>query len=101
MRTRFETSNGEIFRQLFEKGLVNYLCGEFDLASHALRQTAVFWRNHLSREERAEAQNNSKSTDFPPNMTTAQFVALMDTKERGIDGPSVALLRFMAGSMHE
>ena len=101
MRTRFETSNGEIFRQLFEKGLVNYLCGEFDLASHALRQTAVFWRNHLSREERAEAQNISKSTDFPPNMTTAQFVALMDTKERGIDGPSVALLRFMASSMHE
>jgi len=65
MRQKFGSNVGELFKDMYNKGLLNYEAGEWDLARSALEQTRVFWYHHRSREERKDEVERTQYEDGP------------------------------------
>ena len=97
IRGKYMAGAGELFRQMFEKGLVNYEAGEWELAEQALRQTLVFWTIHTTREERATSPRSSMhaSGSAHADEPLSKLLDSIDVCGQGIDGPSCALLSRM------
>ena len=99
MRAKFTSNHGNLFKQLFDKGVVNYLVGEWEVATNALKQTLVFWKNHATREERERERDEGivRSKIEYGTLVDAgdKFLHLIPRDDPGIDGPSLALLEFM------
>jgi class 3 adenylate cyclase len=93
MRQKHTTHHGHVFSELFNKGFLNYQCGEWEIAKHALEQTLVFWRNHPTREERIRIGEGSEPVDLDKleDVPVSAF---------GIDGPSLAILKFINTCKH-
>lgn len=97
IRGKYMSGAGELFRQIFDKGLVNYEAGEWALAETALRQTLVFWKIHTSREERATSPRSCMNFSGLAHTdgTLSTVLDSVDVGDQGIDGPSYALLQRM------
>jgi hypothetical protein len=91
MRRKYASKNGRLFLHIFNKGILNFECGEFEVAKRALLQCLVFWiprgRNLLS-----------------PNWVLKAELLDSIATHQDHDGPSLALLRrilrFEAKSRH-
>jgi hypothetical protein len=99
MRKKFVSSTGQLFREIFNKGFLNYQCGEWELARDALGQTAAsFWSNRPPKsparsEELFSAALDSDSSAF------IQASSDNSTAETPYsDGPSLAILEYMKHS---
>ena len=86
MRRKFNTKAGILFNQIFQKGFLNYQAGEWDVAKKALRQCLVYWAMNQ--------RDKSKNLKISWSTLTDEAVLASSIRE-GIDGPSLALLKFM------
>ena len=84
LRRKFKTKTGAVFFQIFHKGFANYECGEWEVAKKALRHSLVYW--DLNGRDRSSAELAALS-DFE--------LLEIQTKEKNMDGPSLALIKHM------
>ena len=80
MRRKFSSPNGHMFLQIFNKGFLNFECGEYAVARRTLMHCLVFWiprgRNLLSSKWTLTCELLDSISTFPNH-----------------DGPSLVLLR--------
>jgi len=104
VRKKFHSKNGQLFHQLFSKSLLNYLCGEWDVAKRSFRQCLIFWLTHTSESRRkhfdddpaaparrARALHAIQTSD---DMSLARLGFNADL----VDGPSISIFRFIVSA---
>jgi class 3 adenylate cyclase len=101
VRKKFRSKNGQLFNQLFEKSLLNYLCGEWDVAKRSFRQCLIFWLTHTSESRRRHVDDDASA----PARRARALHAIQGSDDYSLiesgldtslmDGPSASLFRFI------
>jgi hypothetical protein len=101
LRKKFRSKNGLLFNQLFTKSLLNYLCGEWEVAKRSFRQCLIFWLTHTSESRRRHVDEDPSA---PARRARALHVIQTSDDHTltrtgfdiyHVDGPSASLFRYI------
>ena len=103
-RRKYISSNAKLFEQIYKKSLLNYECGEWEIARRSLRQCIMFWVTHNSEGGGVRKMNNADSI-HTKHVRSSTLTRIQTSSDKQlielpldlelVDGPSLAMLKYI------